>query len=237
MKHLGPPRRTQAERSAETRAALLRAAVSSLVEVGYAHTTTAEVAKRAGVSRGAQSHHFATKEDLVVGAIEHVFAEREAGFVSAFETLPPEKRTLTQAVELLGDIFRGEGYVAMMELAVAGRTDPALRMVIHAVSARFEETVRALFRVHFPHMAEEPLAPNILSFAFVTLQGLALANISGFFGEPEETLSTLRLLAAGIDTGGLSAFGVLGIPAVPGQDNGVQADTTLFKGPTHDIDA
>jgi AcrR family transcriptional regulator len=40
---------------------------------GYAHFRTAHVAKAAGVSRGAQLHHFATKEKLVYATMEHVF--------------------------------------------------------------------------------------------------------------------------------------------------------------------
>ena len=45
-------RRTQEERSAETRARLLEATIESLGEVGYASTTTTGVCERAGVSRG-----------------------------------------------------------------------------------------------------------------------------------------------------------------------------------------
>jgi AcrR family transcriptional regulator len=40
---------------------------------GYAHFRTADVAKAAGVSRGAQLHHFKTKEKLVYATMEHVF--------------------------------------------------------------------------------------------------------------------------------------------------------------------
>ena len=50
-------RRTQAERTATTRAALLAATVDVLVERGYRATTTQDVARRAGVSYGALLHH------------------------------------------------------------------------------------------------------------------------------------------------------------------------------------
>lgn len=50
-----PPRlrRTQEERSQETRARLLDATIESLIDVGYAGTTTTAVCERAGLSRGA----------------------------------------------------------------------------------------------------------------------------------------------------------------------------------------
>src|SRR6516225_546046 len=69
----GKKRRTQAERTQETRARILDAAVEVLRKNGYAHFRTADVARAAGVSRGAQLHHFATKEKLVYATMEHVF--------------------------------------------------------------------------------------------------------------------------------------------------------------------
>lgn len=66
-------RRTQAERTHETRTRILDAAVEVLHRKGYAEFRTADVAKAAGVSRGAQLHHFATKEKLVFATMEHVF--------------------------------------------------------------------------------------------------------------------------------------------------------------------
>jgi len=66
-------RRTQAERTQGTRTRILDAAVEVLRKKGYAHFRTADVARAAGVSRGAQLHHFATKEKLVYATMEHVF--------------------------------------------------------------------------------------------------------------------------------------------------------------------
>lgn len=66
-------RRTQAERTQETRTRILDAAVEVLRKKGYAHFRTADVARAAGVSRGAQLHHFRTKEKLVFATMEHVF--------------------------------------------------------------------------------------------------------------------------------------------------------------------
>ena len=51
---------------------LLEATVDCLVEHGWSGTTTTLVSRRAGVSRGAQLHHFPTKNDLVVAAVEHL---------------------------------------------------------------------------------------------------------------------------------------------------------------------
>ena len=65
-------RRTQAERRAASRAALLDAAVECLIKDGYAHLTTRRVAERAGVSQGTQMHYFPTKTQFLTEAIRHV---------------------------------------------------------------------------------------------------------------------------------------------------------------------
>jgi len=38
----------------------------------WAGTSTTEIVRRAGVSRGAQVHHYPSKEDLVIAAVEHL---------------------------------------------------------------------------------------------------------------------------------------------------------------------
>ena len=78
-----PERRTQAERTAGTQAKLLDAAIDCLVELGFAKTSTQEIARRAGVSRGAQLHHFPTKESLVTAAVGHLVEKRLAEILEA----------------------------------------------------------------------------------------------------------------------------------------------------------
>lgn len=68
-------RRSQQARSAETRARLLDAAVTLLDSKGLAHTSTNDIAEAAGVSRGALTHHFESREDLIASAIEHMLGD------------------------------------------------------------------------------------------------------------------------------------------------------------------
>ena len=70
----------QAERRRITRGKLLDATIDSLVDLGYARTTTVEVGERTGLSRGTQLHHFPSKADLLVAAIEHLAEERSKEF-------------------------------------------------------------------------------------------------------------------------------------------------------------
>ncbi|WP_141014684.1 TetR/AcrR family transcriptional regulator [Nocardioides sambongensis] len=58
-------RRTQAERSNESRRRLIEAAITLLAERGYAGASLAAIGERAGVSRGLVTHHFGSKEQCI----------------------------------------------------------------------------------------------------------------------------------------------------------------------------
>jgi AcrR family transcriptional regulator len=66
------PRRTQAERSATTRQALLDAGRALFAERGFAGSGQEEIVERAGVTRGALSHHFGTKSQLFLAVVQDV---------------------------------------------------------------------------------------------------------------------------------------------------------------------
>jgi len=100
-------RRTQEERSAATKGRLLDATLECLAELGYARTTTTEIAERGGVSRGAQLHHFATKAELVTEAVEHLFERRDQEFREAFARLPADASRGRAAVDLLWSMVAG----------------------------------------------------------------------------------------------------------------------------------
>jgi AcrR family transcriptional regulator len=171
-------RRTQAERSATTRAQLLNAALDCLVELGYGGTTTTEVADRAGVSRGAQLHHFPTRSTLVVAAVEHLFRGLTEEYQRGFAALPPGSDRLREAIALLWSMFTKPRYLAVLELYTAARTDAALRKQVRPIAERHEANVRELARRYFPGSAlHDPRAfEATLSLILDTMQGMAVSR-------------------------------------------------------------
>lgn len=121
--------RTQAQRSAATREKVLDATIASLIERGYGATTTQEVNRRAGVSRGALLHQFPTREALVVAAIGRLVDRRKAEII---ERAGSGAEDLT----LLLEVFDGPLFYAALELWVAARTDPVLREALIPVEER-----------------------------------------------------------------------------------------------------
>ncbi len=67
------PPRAQADRRAETHAALLAAAARGLSRYGYGNLNLAEVAAEAGYTRGALYHLFDDKEDLALAVVAWVW--------------------------------------------------------------------------------------------------------------------------------------------------------------------
>ena len=138
--------RTKAERSAATRVRLLDATIDCLVELGWSGTSTTEVVRRAGVSRGAQVHHYPTKEDLVLAAVEHLCTRRMDEYRAALERLPAHERTPAASIDLLWSVWSGPTLEAWLELVVACRTQPALRERFVEFEHRFFDAAVALFR-------------------------------------------------------------------------------------------
>ncbi|MGH2986309.1 MAG: TetR/AcrR family transcriptional regulator [Solirubrobacterales bacterium] len=90
----GNEKRTQAERSGATRAALIGAARRLFAERGYADVGTEEIVREAGVTRGALYHHFDGKRELLRAVYEQIeseiaqeLAERAVPGASVLETL------------------------------------------------------------------------------------------------------------------------------------------------------
>ncbi len=92
-------RRSHAERTAQTRAKLIRAVVESIGEVGLGRTTANEIARRAGVSWGAVQHHFGGKEGILVAVLEDSFAHFAEGLIA----MDVEEKTLEERIDLFVD--------------------------------------------------------------------------------------------------------------------------------------
>ena len=172
-------RRTQAERTATTRAALLAATVDALVESGYRGTTTSDVARRAGVSYGALLHHYPTKADLLCAAVAHLLDQRIGEFRKAMADLPPHTVTRDAAIDVLWSMFSGPTFTAWLELWLAARTDTELAVAVATVDQQFSTASVELFRELFPDeaAADPDLPVTAVATLFTFLNGLALSNL------------------------------------------------------------
>jgi AcrR family transcriptional regulator len=169
-------RRSQAERSAATRDALLDATIACLVEDGYANTTTSRVAERAGVSRGAHLHHFQTRHALVAAAMERLAERRGAELLAAAERLPEGRERLEQGLDLLWASYANPLFQAALDLWSHARTDADLRERLVPVERRLDRQTLEITRQLFPAIAEQPDFDRLIELAVSTIRGLALLD-------------------------------------------------------------
>lgn len=154
---VAPPAKWQQRKSAQTRQSLVQAGVDCLVEGGYSNLTTAAVAERCEVSRGAMHHHFATRMDLVSAVVEEVIYERMRCFLADyFEAL--ETRGDASMIEVATEkhwfSVHSREYAAYLELAVASRTDTELAACFLPSARRYDEVWTREMIEAFPQWAE-----------------------------------------------------------------------------------
>jgi len=190
-----PVRRTHAERSATTRTALLDATIECLAELGYSGTTTAEVVRRAGLSRGAQVHHFPTKALLIAAALDHLLTIQRRTFTERFAALPEKSRTEATALGVLWTVLDSQAYRALLQLAVASFADDTLRESVADVFRQLERTVLGTFADHFPAAAERANADLLALFSFRAMGSAALYRELGLTQQAEEMVAMLRMLS------------------------------------------
>ena len=162
------PSRTQQARREDTRARLLAATIDCLVEYGYAGTTTQRVQDRAGLSRGALLHHFATKEQLLVAAVSHV---ADAQIRAVRDEAATGAGT---EIELLHHVMSGPLFLAGLELWQAARTEPALRAALLPAERRVGTAVRELLDELFPRSRGRRVEVDGLLALY---RGLALTSV------------------------------------------------------------
>ncbi len=169
-------RTSQEERTRVMRGRLLEATVDLLVERGFSGTSTTLVSERAGVSRGAQLHHFPTKNDLVVAAVEHLTEVRGAELREAAAGLPPGSRRTRAVLAMLGDHFASRVFAAALELWVAARTDAPL---LAAVAPLEQRVGREAHRITVDALGADEAEPGVRELVQATLdlvRGLGLAT-------------------------------------------------------------
>jgi AcrR family transcriptional regulator len=181
----GRVRRTQAERSAAMRTRLLEATVECLVSHGYAGTTTARVADVAGVTRGAQIHHFRSKEDLVVAAIEHLAQQRAQTAIGGLRRVDIGVDPVPTVLDFLWEAHQGPMFIATLELWMAARTDAVLAREIAHVEPVVNSTLIAAIAAIVADPSAQKQIRNIVYTAMDALRGILVSAVID--QDPERT--------------------------------------------------
>lgn len=164
----------QEERSRATRSRLLEAAVECLAEYGYAGTSTTLVSERAGVSRGAQLHHFPSKAHLLAAAVEHLALLRGDELAAKASAIAPGDRRAV--LDMLADHFTSPVFDAALELWVAARTDPELLAALAPLERRIGREAHELTVMALDADESAPGTRELVQATLDLVRGLGLAN-------------------------------------------------------------
>lgn len=131
-------RRTQAERTAGTVAALVDATIETIADLGYHRASVGEICLRAGVSKGGMFRHFDSRLALVVAAAEEVGRRH----LDEFRSLGPA--TIEQQLNFARSRSRARINAVWFELLIAARTDTALREKLTPVAIGLYDNIEDL---------------------------------------------------------------------------------------------
>jgi AcrR family transcriptional regulator len=160
--------------AAETRERLLRAAADMFAERGYDGTRVADIATAAGLSNGALYAHFASKAELLVGALR---AHGRRLLAELFATDPSRSVTdlLLVAGRRLARRRDPRGYLIVEALVAARRDQDVARPMRHYMGER-ADWMAGLMRVAQADGQLDPaLSPDALAhFCLLLAMGSAL---------------------------------------------------------------
>lgn len=172
-------RRTQQERSAATRDAVMQATIDCLIELGYARTTTTAIQARAGLSRGAITHQFGSKHELLIAAVQHLAEVRMSQLTVGAGSAPPNRDArIDWALRLMWRTFESDVFAATLELWNASRTDDELHASLVAAERRLGRRQRdQLAELFGPEIAHEAGFEPAVTAVIMYMRGVALTNV------------------------------------------------------------
>ncbi|HVY09548.1 MAG TPA: helix-turn-helix domain-containing protein [Mycobacteriales bacterium] len=186
-------RRTQAERSAATRARIIAATIDALVELGHAGTTTLEVQRRAEVSRGALLHHFPSRAELLVAAVYELF-EAQRDVVGPEVLRAREIGGIDAGIDVLWMSFNSPLAIAIDELWSAARNDAELREAIAKQDRNARTEIRRLCAHLWPDYVSHRNYELALPILIDAMHGAARARVVRSDGATAKRLDAWKQL-------------------------------------------
>ncbi len=176
-----PPRRTQAERRARTRSALLEAAARGFSRDGYSAVKLDRIAAEAGYTRGALYHLFSNKEDLalaVVAWVDETWWVEVGKFLRDYED-PAEALIATaraHAVYCRRDIARVH---MVLSIEFSGQDHPVGRAIAEVARRLVTECARVITAGRRRGAIPSGSSPSVLALGYIGAVEGVVINLAG----------------------------------------------------------
>jgi AcrR family transcriptional regulator len=173
--------RTRAQRSEDSRARILDAAVACLIDGGYSGATTLTIQSAADVSRGRLLHHFPSRDRLLVAAAQHLAVKRVADTEErvrrVVEENPPADAfdRADRVIELLWESFSEPHFWASIELWTAARANSEIADALRPEERRLGAAIRAsMARMFGDELASRPRFKQVRDLLLTSMRGAAM---------------------------------------------------------------
>ena len=143
---MGGHRRSQKERSAETSARLMKATIDLLHDRGIARTSTPEIARAAGVSRGALTHHFESREAIISASVAELLSRTTADLHRFAEDYLARGGSTDEIVDYLWRMMSDRLFYVTMEYLPEARHNPSFRSDLVPVVRDFHAGLDAVWK-------------------------------------------------------------------------------------------
>lgn len=184
-------RKTQQQRSEETRDKLVAATFDLICKHGAASFTTAKVAEAAGLTRGAIQYHFEKPNDLLREVIVKVVHSLSKQIEDADLSNLDKETRLNKLVDLYWEGYRSDTYIVFIELTVRGRLDPEFSQIINeALEILEQERDEQWLNLFADYAQTDAEKLDWRALLLVNLRGLALKQM--FSDSTEEVENIYR---------------------------------------------
>ncbi|HSW05246.1 TetR/AcrR family transcriptional regulator [Aquabacterium sp.] len=171
----------QAEKSLLTQTQIVEATMQCLIEIGYAQTTTDKIAQKAGVSRGAMTHHFKSRDAVFIAAAKYITELRAVEYGEAIGKVKvpagtlPSYEDMRDTIVSLQKYYARPSFIALHELQRGARADKTLKAAMAPLEKVLDDKISAHILQHFPFWTQVQGAAEVLrDLIFSSLQGIAI---------------------------------------------------------------
>lgn len=145
---------------------------------GYTGFRVDKVSVAAGVSRGAQTHHFPTKEALVLAALESLCEASARASLKVAESLQPDDDVLAHALADAGRFYLGTNYPIALSMLNLGDHESGLRRKVQAMARKYRLPIERAWREALVRTgADEDTARTVLDLSFAVYRGMAVGRL------------------------------------------------------------
>ncbi len=160
---------------------LVNATLDALQEYGYHGSSISRIIEKAGVSKGAWSHHFSSKNELIAKAADEMLKEAIENGKKALLTLADvdEEKRLFVVLDYFWENFeQGRRRDVWIEVYMASRTDHVLRGLLSPVIQKFHDTLNQVWHEYFAMIDDsDTSAETVMNLTLYITRGMAIQSI------------------------------------------------------------